>query len=302
VNLKHKGVFPDPQQWSRVGERVYEYVSAWCSKYLKVKFDALDQSVLLNDEEAKLHYDKAKKHFASQEYKEVMEEVGWMLRVTFDKKPALSGISIGKSSAEDAIRLAAFGVQANDFIRLQQFLPGITRSQSGELTKFIWNQDDYGHPGNWHEEAARFCLNTALDIAIKLQTAAWIPGPVPFHALYEYKVEAIKDDVQIWNLPEDQEYTFRLSGDIVNRKWIKTLSKGETVRAIIVQAEKKERGLAGLKKENRKREELSFIGFDYAVSGWVAKDDVKITCVPRNTEMRESGFPDLPEIEWWPPS
>ena len=107
---------PDPQQWSRVGERVYEYVSAWCSKYLKVNFDALDQSVLLNDHDAKLHYDKAKKHFASQEYKEVLEEVAETLRITFDKKPALSGISIGKSSAEDAIRLAAFGVQANDLL------------------------------------------------------------------------------------------------------------------------------------------------------------------------------------------
>jgi len=123
------------------------------------------------------------------------------------------------------------------------------------VEKFIWNQDNYGHLGNWHEEAAQFCLNTALDIAVKLQTAAWIPGPVPFHALYVYKVEATKDDVQIWNLPQYQDYTFDLRGDVVNRKLIKTLSKGETVQAIMVQVKKKERGLGRLsEKENRKRE------------------------------------------------
>jgi hypothetical protein len=32
--IKHEGVFPDPQQWYRVGELAYEYVSEWCQKYL----------------------------------------------------------------------------------------------------------------------------------------------------------------------------------------------------------------------------------------------------------------------------
>lgn len=84
---------------------------------------------------------------------------------------------------------------------------------------------------------------------------------------------------------------------------IKTLKKGETIRAIVVQAQKQERGLAGLsKKEKRKKEEVTLLGVDYEGSGCVAKDDVKITCVPVDTETRKSYFPDLPEIEWWPPN
>ena len=225
LNLKHKGIFPDPQQWAQVAERVYEHVSTWCANYLQLDFDELDQSVLLNDPTVKEHYEKAKTHFAQGDYREVLEESAQALNAVFEKKPALSGISVGKSSAEDAIRLAAFGVQANDFIRLQRFLPKVT-SDSAELKKLIWTQDENGHPGNWHEEAARFCLATVIDIAVKVQTAAWIPGPVPFHAIYEYKVEATKDDVEIWNLPEDKEYDMSLNGDVINRKLVKKLSKG----------------------------------------------------------------------------
>ena len=295
VNLKHKGIFPDPDQWARVGEKVYEYVSAWCSKYLSLNLDDLDRSVLLTDPEVKVHYARAQTHFVRRQYKEVMEELAWTLQAIFEKKPALRGISVGKSNAEHAIRLAAFGVQANDFIRLQQFLPQVLGQQ---VTKLIWTQNEYGHPGNWHEEAARFCLNTVVDIAVKLQAAAWIPGPVPFFVLYDYKLEAIKDDVEIWNLPEGNEYTFDLSGNRVDRKLIKTLSKGETLDAILVHTDKKERGLLGLLQEkNPKKEEVSIIATGSHMSGYVARDEVKITCIPH-----KEYFADLPEIEWLPPN
>jgi hypothetical protein len=39
--IKHEGTFPDPQQWSRVGERTYDYVSTWCQQYLDCELDEL---------------------------------------------------------------------------------------------------------------------------------------------------------------------------------------------------------------------------------------------------------------------
>jgi len=234
-----------------------------------------------------------------------MEEVAWTLQATFSKKPALSGISVGESHAEDAIRLAAFGVQANDFIRLQQFLPKVT-AQSGGLSKLTWTQDEYGHPGNWNEEAARFCLAAVIDIAVKLQRAAWIPGPIPFYAIYEHKVEAIveaiKDGVEIWNLSQDKAYSLDLDGNVVNRKLVKTLSKGMTLRAFVT-AEKKATGLSGLTQEKSPtRAELSIITIDGSgVNGYVANDDVRVICVPRDNEIVKEYFPELPEIEWLPP-
>jgi hypothetical protein len=53
VAIKHKGIFPDPQQWYRVGERTYEYVSEWCQRYLELSFDRLDQSALINNPDVK---------------------------------------------------------------------------------------------------------------------------------------------------------------------------------------------------------------------------------------------------------
>jgi hypothetical protein len=99
VNLKHKGIFPEPNQWMGVAERVYEYLSGWCSKYLHITLDELDRSVLLTDQAVKEHYDSAKRHFVQRKYKEVMEELAWTLHTVLETKPALSGISVGQSDA-----------------------------------------------------------------------------------------------------------------------------------------------------------------------------------------------------------
>src|SRR5882724_10076388 len=47
VGIKHHGDFPNVQQWLRVGDNVYRYVSEWCTQYLHVSFDALDESALI---------------------------------------------------------------------------------------------------------------------------------------------------------------------------------------------------------------------------------------------------------------
>lgn len=297
VNLKHKGIFPDPQQWGGVGDRVYEYLQQWCFQYLELSLDDLDESVLIRDPEVKRYYEEARANFAMQKYKDVMEKLAWALHAIFEKKAALHGLAVGVPNAENAIRLAAFGVQANDFLRLQQFLPRILVQFQGP-PKIRWSQSEYGHPGNWHAETARFCLRTFLDLALKLQMVSWIPGPIHFSLVYECKIEIIKDTAEVWNLPEDKPYDYNLNGDIINRELIKKLSKGTVLRGS-AWTENKE-GLLGLLVEKKPKKDEIFITCDdpEKISGYVAKDAVKIICSPRTHEFIKENFPDLPEIEW----
>jgi hypothetical protein len=58
-SLKHQGIFPDPQQWYRVGERTYDYVSEWCQRNLGLSLDELDESALIANQEVKEFYAKA---------------------------------------------------------------------------------------------------------------------------------------------------------------------------------------------------------------------------------------------------
>lgn len=44
-NLKHGMILPDPNQWVRVGNNIYSYLSDWCKEYLKISLDDLDNSI-----------------------------------------------------------------------------------------------------------------------------------------------------------------------------------------------------------------------------------------------------------------
>ena len=226
-----------------------------------------------------------------------MEKLAIALHAVFMKNPALRQLSVGIPSAEHAIKLAAFGVHANDFLTLQQFLPKVILTLQGP-PEIQWDQEQYGHPGNWDKDAARFCLETFLDVAIKLQSANWIPSPIHFSLLYEHKIEVLGDDVGIWSLPEDKPYTFNLKGEIINRKLITTLSKGTLLRGWV--RLEKDTSLSGLFQEKDPKKEEVFIAakIPQEIFGYLPKAHVKITCVPRDHEYVKENFSDLAEIPW----
>ena len=73
TDIKHHGIFPDPNQWYRVGERTFDYVSKWCQQYLGLSLDELDESALIGNKEVKEFYDKAIEAFQQEHYKESLE-------------------------------------------------------------------------------------------------------------------------------------------------------------------------------------------------------------------------------------
>lgn len=297
-NLKHHGLFPDPGQWAHVGERVYSYISEWCSQYLGFPIEELDQSILLEDEEVKALYDEAKELLIKGEYKLVLEKLAHVLKQVFDNNTAVRGLAVGIAHAEDAIKLTGFGVDANDFLTLQQFLPKMVLSRDGWNLK--WEQEKYGHPGNWHEEAANFCLESFLDIALKIQRTPWIPGPIHFAVLYEQRIEVLKDKTEVWNLPTGQETSLTLSGNVIQRTFITTLSKGDVLRGS-VSMEKEDLFRSLTRKTPIKKELFIITGPPQKLVGYIAKDDVRVTCVPLEDDRVKELFGTLPEIEWQEP-
>jgi hypothetical protein len=123
TDIKHHGIFPDPQQWFRVGERTWAYVSSWCQEYLGLSLDDLDESALISDPDVKRHYDAAVEAFYRDLFKGALEHLAYASDALFKSNRALRNLIVGLPRAEDAIKLAAFGVHANDYLALQEFLP-----------------------------------------------------------------------------------------------------------------------------------------------------------------------------------
>jgi len=122
-----------------------------------------------------MYFASAKEALAGGDYRCVLERIGFAVQVLFKENRALYGLKVGVPKTEDAIRLTGFGVHANDFLELQNFVPEVAEEAGG--LKYRWRQGKFGHPGNWKQRAAQFCCEAFLDLAVKIQDAPFIPGP-----------------------------------------------------------------------------------------------------------------------------
>ena len=289
--LKHKGILPNTRQWGQVGRETYEKLSELCHNCIELPLDEIDESALLRDEEVRNYLAAAKKAIENHENKKGLEEIARALRTQLDQVRFSFTIEVGEAKAEDAIKLSGFGVDANDFLRLQEFLPE-TRSL-GNGFNIIWKQSRFGHPCNWRKDTAQFCLRAFLQIALRIQDAKWIPSAIELYQLYKYKVTAKEDNVEIW--VEGREY----GSDLVTKIAVGRLQKGESktfppIRQPLVTDWYDEIEKQSLKIVNL--QEDSYIPISGPQQQFVLFDKVTITCV-RNDFMREQ-FPDLIEIPW----
>lgn len=290
ASLKHNGIFPNPKQWFRVGERTYEYVSTWCADYLGLPLDDLDESSLIADSEVKKHHGAAVEALRSGQFKLCLAELALATHTLFRINQGLRRLDVGRSRAEDAIKLAPFGVHGNDYLALQEFLPSVREDATG-TPLIVWDQGRYGHPGNWTEHNASFCLRTFVEIAIRIQNVPWIPGAIEFAFLYEHKVTALVDDVQI--VQEPGTGIFEPGNKVV----VRTLSKGETLRAHV---SKKTVSLFEATSGRPRAPILSIVILDDKLFGEVEADKVKVTCIPHDHPWVRDNFPKLPEIDYDP--
>jgi cellobiose-specific phosphotransferase system component IIA len=296
IAIKHKGIFPDPQQWFRVGERTYEYVSEWCLKYLGLSLDDLDESALIINQKVKELYDIAVEACRREKYKESLELLAFATETLFESNQALRNLSVGNARSEDAIKLAAFGVHANDYLALQEFLPSLVYELAQEHKVVKWDQERYGHPGNWTKVSAEFSLKTFVHVALRIQDANWVPGAHEFDFLYEHQITALVDAVEI--VQEKSAFS-------KERRVVATLQKGEFLRCHVSRKDYKSLNsfieqFSSAVGVTPKYNILSIISMNPVFWGEVQAEKVRVTCVPKDKEFVRKYFPDLPEVEYEP--
>jgi len=308
--LKHSGVLPNTNYWASVALDVFEKLSSICQATLNASLEDLDESDLLASDEARAHLAAAKLAKSSQDFKLALEEIGNALFVSLQYAPDVGGIQVGQPKAEDALKLTAFGVPANDFLRLQEFLPQIFHGEWSESSNRwapsepLWKQTTYGHPGNWREDVIDFCIMACLNVALSIQNASPVPYAFEFAELYKYKVTARIDRVEVWDdLVEENEHTIQGGSNSTrpSRTHNRFLNKGESV---IVSGHTRpfvseDVSLSG---KSIKRVRLTYDLMSVLFAGahtraeFVNLEDVQISCVPTN--LYRNYFPDLPEIPW----
>jgi hypothetical protein len=309
-SLKHVGNLPNTNQWVSVGEDVFERLSEICSATLGISLDDLDETELLISENVRGYLVAAKAARASQDFKLVLEELAKALFSALEDAPSLRTIQVGRARAEDALKLTAFGVSANEFLRLQEFLPMVSAFPSGpdlqlEIEGVLWKQSKFGHPGNWRDEVADFCISTCRSVALSIQNAPPVPYPHDFSNAYEYKVTAGEDQVEVWeDLADEEKHRIEVLSDKArpSRAPKRSLKKGESVM-VPRRARPFVSDDLSLSGEMIRRVRISydpmssmgsFFGTGPERADFVNLAQVQITCVP--TELYKTW--SLPEIPW----
>jgi hypothetical protein len=204
-NVKHEGIFPNADQWIRTVETTYDLISQWCEKFFDKPLNEFNESDLIIDEKIKALFDSAQKSYEEGNYKDVFEKLAVGEFILFKRTTNLRGLSVNTANANDAIKLSAYGVNPNEYLQFQEFMPTISANE--KKFEIEWKQEEHGHPGNWREDTTEFCLRAFLSIVISIQDIEWIPGSVHFSEVYEYEITALKEGVI-------------LSGEeMINNKW-----------------------------------------------------------------------------------
>ena len=286
--LKHAGNLPNTNQWASVAEDVYDKLSSMCKATLEISLDEVDESELLVDDVAKDYLQGAKRARNLGNFKLALEEIARALWASFINMPGLT-IDVGRPKAEDALKLTAFGISADDFLRLPELMPVFVDYPAAESNRvnasdIVWEQNRFGHPGNWREEVVDFCIDTYLDVALSIQNAPDVPYPVRFGDLYDYTVTAAEDSVEVRDdLIELGGFDERQPNVRPFRGFKRYLAKGEsiTLSGSTQPLVSEDRALDG---QHIKRVHITNIGFQgifpHGKPEFVNRAQVRITCVP----------------------
>jgi hypothetical protein len=246
VGFKHYGNLPDPQSWHRVVENTWGWMDDWCRTYLGIPLESIDLEALLADADVREHYRLAKEAYAQTDYKASLEHLGFAMFRVATAAPGVGWPTIGartgsKKDTESALMLSVFGVKPSDYLALQDFLPGVSWiiAANGPEVKLEWDLRGKGHVGNWTDTNVRFCLETFLDLALKVQHAPRVPFALQYGSVFQDAITPKGDSADLFDYVYDGATL--LTQTVVGRKVIRTLSAGQRLQCSLAPSRIQER-------------------------------------------------------------
>jgi hypothetical protein len=238
IAFKHYGNLPEPRSWHRVVENTWGWIDDWCQAYLGTPLDSIELEELLSDEDVRKHYRLAKEAHKQYRYREALEHLGLAMFEVMRIVPGVGWPTVGsragsKKNTEAALMISAFGVKPSDFLGLQDFLPRVSWdfSVGPAQTKLEWDRRGRGHEGNWTEANVRFCLETFLDLALKVQHAPQVPFALQFPSVFQDVITPKGERADLFEYVYDGKTI--LAQRVVGRRVIRTLAAGEQLPCVL---------------------------------------------------------------------
>jgi hypothetical protein len=183
-------------------------------------------SGLLANDNARVLYRQARELHEAGEHQRSLESLARAIEAAVGETPLQWSIRPGEPDPTVALELTAYGVDPGAYIGLQEFLPKIGLEDSIQ-----WETRSKGHPGNWTHEKVSFCLETALDLLLKVQYAPFRPAAADFTMMFDDILTAKHDGVLV-----HVESSNLLSFLAPSSQFFGELKKGQQIRESLIPA------------------------------------------------------------------
>ncbi len=243
IDAKHLGVLPDPKTNAYLPRAVRDLCIAVCRIYLDVDFELVSLKSLIRSEKVFDYIDRAEKDISAGRFENALVLLAHaMFLICESHRISLFGIGLQIQpavkfpdvfSTSQTVDLLGHGVDPYLYHRFKNLTPRIGRRAGEQEDLVVWWERDYGHPGNWTERNARFCLNFCVETALKYQRE---PDEgytiIESVVLYEDVIEPSGDRAAFFNRPASgtaflpqmaeprrEVFVLRMGETLIGRAW-----------------------------------------------------------------------------------
>ena len=240
-NIKHQGILPDIKSNAHFPSTVYQLIADICQTYLGLDFDSVSLKNLIRDKKVLNFIKIAEKEIADGSIKESLISLAFAMYYICETS-TISEMSVILFNEKDlqytdpygsnqTIKLLENRVDPYLYHRFKNLTPLIGKYVKEDKLTFWWDKT-YGHPANWTERNAKFCLDFCIDTALKFQREKDEGySIINYQFVFEDIIEPVGEEAVFWNQSKyPPEITLpTIQKPLEPRKKVFILKKGETI-------------------------------------------------------------------------
>ncbi|MCK4850413.1 MAG: hypothetical protein KAT11_03630 [Phycisphaerae bacterium] len=214
-NAKHDGILSDPKANAHFPQIVRSLLEELCNTYLSLDFSSVSLKYLIRDDKIRQYIDEAQKQVDEARFEQALTCLAYAMYFICESSTMPTLFSHLWANQEETgsifaqpfeinhtIKLVGHGVDTFLYYRFTNLTPMIGYRKDTKELFAKWNKE-YGHPANWSDRNARFCLNFCIDTALKFQREPDEGYTLVYYSdVFEDVIEPVGDKATVWNLSE----------------------------------------------------------------------------------------------------
>ena len=240
-NIKHQGILPAIKSNAHFSSTVYQLIADTCQTYLGLDFDSVSLKNLIRDKKVLNFINEAEKEIADGKIRESLISLAYAVYYICETS-TISDISVILFDEKDLQYTDPYGINQTInllknrvdpylYHRFKNLTPLIGKYVRADKLTYWWDKA-FGHPANWTNKNAKFCLDFCIDTALNFQREKDESySIINYRFVFEDIIEPVGEEAVFWNQskypPKNTLPT--IQKPLGPRKKVFVLKKGKTI-------------------------------------------------------------------------